>query len=53
MISPELLSKLLDAEDEETIERLLNYVSEEDAKVMLRVLIHDWNQRRKSEEQST
>ena len=52
MISSELLTKLLDAEDEETIERLLNYVSEEDAKVMLKVLIHDWNQRRKNKEQA-
>lgn len=52
MISSELLTKLLSAEDEETIERLLNYVSEEDAKVMLRVLIHDWNKRRKDAEQA-
>lgn len=49
MISSELLTKLLAAKDEETIGRLLNYVSEEDAKVMLRVLIHDWNKRREGE----
>ena len=52
MISPDLLTKLLEAEDEQTIERLLNYVSEEDAKTMLRVLIMDWNNRRKSEKQT-
>ena len=49
MISPDFLTKLFAAEDEETIERLLNYVSEQDAKIMLRILLLDWNKRRKDE----